>query len=81
MSEEEERAVTSRDFSAYGHPLEMVTSFKYLGQVISAMYNDWSELFRNMVKAREVWRSLSRILIREGVEPQVYGFLFKAMVQ
>ena len=81
MSEEEERAVTSRDFSAYGHPLEMVTSFKYLGRVISAKYNDWSELFRNMVKAREVWRSLSRILIREGVEPQVYGFLFKAMVQ
>ena len=81
MSEEEERAVTSRDFSAYGHPLEMVTSFKYLGRVISAMYNDWLELFRNMVKAREVWRSLSRILIRGGVEPQVYGFLFKAMVQ
>ena len=32
----EEREVTTRDFSAYGRPLEMVTSFKYLGRVISA---------------------------------------------
>ena len=31
---EEEREVTARDFSAYGSPLEMLTSFKYLGWVI-----------------------------------------------
>ena len=32
---EEDRAATSRAFSAYGCPLEMVTSFKYLGNVLS----------------------------------------------
>ena len=58
--------VTSRAFSAYGCPLKMVTSFKYLGQVISEVENDWPEVFRNLVKARAVWWRLKRIIIREG---------------
>ena len=37
---EEEREVTTRAFIAYGRPLEMVTSFKYLGMVISETEND-----------------------------------------
>ena len=40
LSVEEDREVTSRSFSAYRHPLDMVTSFKYLEQVISAVDND-----------------------------------------
>ena len=36
LAAEEEREVTARAFSAYGIPLEMVTSFKYLGRVIYA---------------------------------------------
>ena len=39
--------VTARDSSAYGCPLEMVTSFKYLGQVISVAYNSWPEVVNN----------------------------------
>ena len=34
LAAEEEREVTTRDFSAYGILLEMVTSFRYLGRVI-----------------------------------------------
>ena len=34
LAAEEEREVTSMAFSAYGRPLEMVTSFQYLGQLI-----------------------------------------------
>ena len=34
LSEEEERAVTSRAFSVYVRPLDMVTSLKYLGRAI-----------------------------------------------
>ena len=41
LAAEEEREITTRDFSAYGHPLEMVTSFKYLGRLISPTDNDW----------------------------------------
>ena len=35
MAAEEARAVTSREFSAYGLPLDMVKSFEYLGRVLS----------------------------------------------
>ena len=39
LSEEEEREVTTRDFSAYGRPLEMVTSFRYMERVTLAADN------------------------------------------
>ena len=41
MVVEEARAVTSRSFSAYGIPLEMVTSFKYLERVLLVAGDDW----------------------------------------
>ena len=81
LSVEEDREVTSRSFSAYRHPLDMVTSFKYLEQVISAVDNDWMAVFRNLAKTQAVWRRLTRIFIREGVAPRVYEFLFKSVVQ
>ena len=56
-------------------------SCKYLVRVISAANDYWSAVLRNMVKAWAVRQRLTRILSREGVAPQVYGFLFKAMVQ
>ena len=80
LSTEEEGGVSSRAFSAYGRPLDMVTSFKYLGQVISASDGDCPEVIRNLDKAQAVWQRLMRILSREGAAPWVYGFFFKAMV-
>ena len=71
LEAEEARAVTSRKFSAYWIPLEMVTSFKYLGIVPSAADYDWTELVQNIVKSRMVWRRMSRIIIREGARPRV----------
>ena len=59
----------------------MVTSFRYLVRVISAADDDWPEVVRNMAKAREVWRMMTRILIKEGEEPRASGFLFKSVVQ
>ena len=38
---EEEREVTTRDLRDSGLYLEMVTSFRYLVQVISAADDDW----------------------------------------
>ena len=78
---EEEREVTARDFSAYGIPLEMVTSFKYLGRVISAADGDWPAVVKNLARARNFWSRMSRILSREGSAPRVYSFFFKAVVQ
>ena len=62
-------------------PLEMVTSFKYLGWVVSAADNDWLAVVRNLAKAWAVCQRLTRILRREGVTPRVSGFSFKAVVQ
>ena len=78
---EEEQAITSRKFSAYRHPLEMVNSFRYLGRVISAADEDWPKVVRNLAKVREVWNRMPRILSREGVAPQVFVFFIKARVQ
>ena len=44
---EEEREVTVRNVSAYDHPLEMVTSFIYLGRVILAADVVWLAVVNN----------------------------------
>ena len=41
LAAEEEREVTARSFSAYGRPLDMVTSFRYMGKVILVADEDW----------------------------------------
>ena len=81
MLEEEERAVTFRAFSAYGIPLDTITSFRYLGRVISVADNNWTAVDRNFSKERDMWRKMASILSREGEEPWVSGFFFKAVVQ
>ena len=72
---------TVRAFSAYGRPLKMITSFRYLGQVILAVNDDWKAVVRNLSWARVVWKGMKRILSREGVELQVSSFFFKNVVQ
>ena len=78
---EKEREVTTRASSAYGRPLEMVTSFKYLGQVISDTDDDWTEVVTNFAWEKMVWRSMTYIIIREGATPRVSGFFFKDVMQ
>ena len=78
---EEERAETSRAFSTYRRTLKMVPYFKYLGRLLSAAYDYWPEVTRNLTKVRVVWRRMKRTLSREGARPRVSGFLFKAVVQ
>ena len=77
LAAEEERVVTSSVFSAYGRPLEMVTSFRYMGRVILAADENWLKVVWNMERERAVWRRMTRILSREGVRPWVYGFSSK----
>ena len=81
LAAEEDREVTSRVFSAYGHPLEMVAYFKYMGRVILATNNDWKAVARNLSRAKTVWSRMSRILSRDGATPRASGFFFKAMIQ
>ena len=70
-----------RAFEAYGEPLENVTAFRYLGQVLTAGDDDWITVVGNLVKARKSWGQLSRILIREGGNTKVSGNFYKAVLQ
>ena len=81
LAAEEEREVTTRDFSVYGRPLEMVTSFRYLEWVILVADNDWTEVVKNLARARKVWSRMLYILSRERAAQGVSRFFFKAVVQ
>ena len=52
LAAEDEREVTAKAFSAYGRPLEMVNSFRYLGRVILAARNNWMAVVKNLSRAR-----------------------------
>ena len=68
-------------FSACGCPLDVVTSFRYLGRLILAADDKRPAVVQNLVKASAVWRRMTRILIREGERPRVSVFFFKDVVQ
>ena len=54
----------------------MVKYFQYLGRDILIADNDWSAVFRNLYRARSVWKRMPRIFSREGREPRVSGLFF-----
>ena len=54
------------EFQAYGHLLALVSSFKYLGQVMTASVNDRMEVVTNMRKSWWKWAWMSKILVWEG---------------
>ena len=72
---------TERAFQAYGKPLDTVTSFKYLGQVIVEGEDDWSAVVGNFKKVRKSWACPTRILDREGTNHMVSRMLLKAALQ
>ena len=51
-----------RTFQAYGRPLDTVTSFKYLGRVLTTADDNCTEVVRNMKKAQKSWEWLNSIL-------------------
>ena len=59
----------------------MVTSLRYLGSVISAVDDDCKAMVRNLAKVRVVWRSMTRILIKEKARLRVSIFYFKSIVK
>ena len=58
-----------RAFHAYGQPMEAVSEFRYLGQLLTATDNDWPAVAGNIKKARRIRGRLSRVLGREGGGP------------
>ena len=70
-----------RAFEAYGEPLENVTAFLYLGQVLTSGDDDWLAVVGNLGNSRKSWGGLSRILSHEGADPKVSGNFYKAVSQ
>ena len=64
MAEENIGESATIEFHAYRRPINMVTYFKYLGQVIRELDNNWSAVAGNLWKAHTSWYRLTRILGR-----------------
>ena len=73
LAEADTRESSERSFEAYGQPLENVTTFRYLGQVLTAGDNGWLAVVGNLGKVRKIWGRLSRILSQEGADLKVSG--------
>ena len=74
------RESAERAFQAYVRPLGIFTNFKYLGRVLTAGYNAWTEVVGNLKKAQNRWARLTRILGPEGANLRVSGMFSKAVV-
>ena len=70
-----------RAFQEYSRPIKTVTSFKYLGRVLTMADGDWPAVVGTLRKARKSWERLARIMGREGSNPRVSGVFFEAVVQ
>ena len=55
--------------------------YYYYYSVISAVDDDWHAVVGKLQKTRKSWGRLLRILRREGADPKVSGYFFKAVTQ
>ena len=60
------RASTARTFQAYVISLNLVMSLKYLGHIMTELYDDWTELVSNLHNSKNSLALLLIILLREG---------------
>ena len=64
MAEEEMQEIAERAFQAYGRPLVIVTLFKYLGRLLTAVDDNFLVVVGNLRKAQKSWTWLTRLLGR-----------------
>ena len=57
----------------YGIPLAPISSFKYLGKILTVADGNWPAVVRNLRKARRKQAQLTRVLVREGMDNQTLG--------
>ena len=59
LVEEELQEILERAFQAYGAPLDNVTALKYMGRVMTLIYDDLPAVAGNLQKARKSWERMS----------------------
>ena len=55
LEEEESWVGAVTAFHDYDRPLEIVSSFKYLGRLMTATNKDWPTVIDNLQKSRKIW--------------------------
>ena len=58
LAAEEMRESTARAFQAYISMIERVTSLKYLGKIMTDLYDNWLAVVGNMRKVSKRWARL-----------------------
>ena len=62
-AEEAEAGVEmAMELAAYNQPLTVVSSFKYLGLVLSTSDNNWLSVIHNLRRAHQKWSRLSLVI-------------------
>ena len=61
--------------------MEGVATFRYLGRTLDQTDDDWTEVRRNIVRARFFWWGLGTLLQWEGADPRVAEIFYRAVVQ
>jgi hypothetical protein len=72
---------SQRTFSIQNQPIETVTSFRYIGRIITSSNSDWEAAKFNLHKARTRWMNISRILTRTSASPRISSLFYKATIQ
>ena len=62
-------------------PIFLVSSFKYLGRVLTMPDNYWPYFVVGLSKALRKWYRMSRILIQEGVDFNKFNTFYNSVVQ
>jgi hypothetical protein len=70
-----------RTFTIQNQPIETLTSFQYLGRIITSMDSDWEAARFNLNKARNQWMTISQVLARASASPRISALFYKATVQ
>ena len=81
LAAEEVQASIERSSQFYGRPLTLVSSFNYLGIVLTASEYEWTSVMGSLQKNKNKWARMSRILGRGGANVRVLGTLFKVVDQ
>ena len=79
--EAETRERSKRAVEAYREPIKNVSTFRYLGRMLTAGDDDWIAVVGNLGKARNSWGWLYQILSRERADPKVSTSFYKAVAQ
>ena len=61
--------------------MEAVSEFRYLGRLLTATDDDWTQVTGNIQKAQVIWGRLVRVLGREGADPKVSRGFYTAVTQ